>query len=54
MLSVVKMGLKVEVEGHALYDPGNYNVDNENSWKSHGILGLNFCRNPEMLTFTGL
>ena len=49
MLSVVKMLLKGEVGGCALDDHGNYIVDNGNSWKSQGILFLNFCGNPEML-----
>ena len=40
-LSVVKMLLKGEVEGHALNSHGNNIVD-------HGIVFLNFCGNPEI------
>ena len=47
MLSVVKMLLKGEVDGHALNSHGNYIVDNGKSWKNHGIGFLNFCGNPE-------
>ena len=46
MLSVVKMLLKGEVEGHALNSHGNYIVDHGKSWKNHGIVFLNFCGNP--------
>ena len=46
MLSVVKMPLKREVEGHALNSHGNYIVDHGKSWKNHGIVFLNFCGNP--------
>ena len=47
MLSVVKMGLKGEVGTHSLNNHGNYIVDRGKSWKSHGIVFLNFCGNPE-------
>ena len=46
MLSVVKMLLKGEVEGHALNSHGKYIVDHGKSWKNHGIVFLNFCGNP--------
>ena len=42
----VKMPLKGEVGGHALYIHGNYIVDRGKSWKNHEILFLNFCGNP--------
>ena len=48
MLSVVKMQLKGEVEGHALDSHGNYIVDHGKSWKNHGIVFLNFCGNPAL------
>ena len=41
------MPLKGEVGGHALKSHGNYIVDHGKSWKSHGIVFLNFCGNPE-------
>ena len=47
MLSVMKMPLKGEVGGHALYSHVNYIVDHEKSWKNHGIVFLNFCGNPD-------
>ena len=47
MLSMVKMLLKGEVGGHALNSHGNYIVDHGKSWKNHGIVFLNFCRNPD-------
>ena len=43
MLSVVKMLLKGEVGDSALNSHGNYIVDHGKSWKSHGIVFLNFC-----------
>ena len=46
MLRVVKMLLKGEVGGGALYSHGNYIVDHGKSWKNNGIVFLNFCRNP--------
>ena len=46
MLSVVKMPLKGEVGGHAFNSNGNYIADQGKSWKNHGIVFLNFCRNP--------
>ena len=51
MLSVVKMQLKGEVEGHALNSHGNYIVDHGKSWKNHGIVCLNFCGNPACISF---
>ena len=45
-LSVVKMPLKGEVGGHALKGHRNYIVDHGKAWKKHGIVFLNFCRNP--------
>ena len=44
----VKMSLKGEVGGHALYSHRNYIVDHGKSWKNHGIVFLNFCGNPEI------
>ena len=44
----VKMPLKGELGGHALYNHGNYIVDYGKSWKNHGIVFLNFCGNPDM------
>ena len=46
MLSVVKMLLKEEVGGRALNSQRNYIVDQGKSWKTHGIMFLNFCGNP--------
>ena len=47
MLSKVKLLLKREVGVCALNSHGNYMiVDHGKSWKSHGIVFLNFCRNP--------
>ena len=46
MLSMVKMMLKGEVGGHALYSHGNYIVDHGKSLKNPGIEVLNFCGNP--------
>ena len=43
----VKMLLKGEVGGPALYSHGNYIVDHRKSWKNHGIVVLNFCGNPD-------
>ena len=45
MLSMVKMLLKGEVGGSALNSHSNYIVDNEKSWKNHGVVFLNFCGN---------
>ena len=42
MLCVVKMQLKVEVGGHALYSHGNYIVDYGRIME----VFLNFCGNP--------
>ena len=53
-LRVVKMPLKGEVGGHALKSHGNYIVDRGKSWKSHGIMFLNFCGNPEIYTMDHL
>ena len=50
MLSMVKMPLKGEVGGHALYSHGNYIVDHGKSWKNHGIVFLNFCGNPALMS----
>ena len=47
MLSVVKMLIKGEVEGHALNSHGNYIVNHGKSWKNHGIVFLNICGNPD-------
>ena len=52
MLSVVKMVLKGEVGGHALNSHGNYIVDPGKSWKSHGIVFLNFFGNPVIRMLT--
>ena len=41
-LRVVKMPLKGEVGCHALKGHGNYIVDHGKSWKSHGIVFLEF------------
>ena len=46
ILSLVKMLLKGEVAGCALNSHGNYIVDHGKSWKTHGIVILNFCGNP--------
>ena len=51
MLSVAKMPLKGEVGGHALNSHGNYDVDCGKSWKNHGIMLLNFCGNPDLVSF---
>ena len=45
MLSVMKMQLKGEVGRCELNSHGNYIVDHGKSWKNHGIVFLNFCRN---------
>ena len=45
-VQLVKMPLKGEVGGHALYSHGNYIVDRGKSRKNHGIVFLNFCENP--------
>ena len=50
-LSLVKMLLKVEVGGCALNSYGNYIVGHGKSWKNHGIVFLNFCRNPDIVTY---
>ena len=47
MLSLVKLLLKGEVGVCALKCHGNYIVDHGKSLKSHGIVFLNFCGNPE-------
>ena len=46
MLSIVKMLLKGKVGDCALNSYGNYIVDHGKSWKNHGIVFWNFCRNP--------
>ena len=46
MLSMVKMLLKGEVGVEALNSLRNYIVDHGKSWKSHGIVFMNFCGNP--------
>ena len=46
-LSVLKILLKGEVGGHALYSHRNYIVDFGISWKNHGIMFLKFCGNPD-------
>ena len=51
MLSLVKMPLKREVQGHALNSHGNYIVGHGKSWKNHGIVFLNFCGNPVIRPF---
>ena len=51
-LSVVKMQLKRGGWRRALKSHGNYIVDHGKSWKNHGIVFLNFCRNPDCL-FSG-
>ena len=50
MLSVVKMLLKGEVGDHALNVHGNYNVDHGKSWNNYGIVFLNFCGNPAIVS----
>ena len=47
MLSMVKMPLKGEVDGHASNSHGNYIVDRGKSRRNHGIVFLNFCGNPD-------
>ena len=51
MLSMVKLLLKGEVGVCALNSLGNYIVDHGKSWKSYGIVFLNFCGNPEFIPF---
>ena len=46
LLHSVKMLLKEEVGDRALNCHGNYIADHGKSWKNHGIVFLNFCRNP--------
>ena len=48
MLILVQMLLKGEVGGRASNSHGNYIVDRGKSWKTHGIVILNFCGNPGM------
>ena len=50
MLSVVKISLKGEVGGITLNSFGNNMVDHGKSWKNHGIVFLNFCWNPDIVT----
>ena len=50
MLFMVKMPLKGEVGGHALNSNRNYIVDHGKSWKNHGIVFLNFCANPGLIS----
>ena len=47
-LSVLKMSNKGEVGGHTLNSHGNYFVVHGKSWKNHGIVFLNFCRNLDL------
>ena len=47
MLSVVKLLLKGAVRVCALNSHRNYIVDHGKSWKSLGIVFLNFCGNPD-------
>ena len=47
MFCVVKMLLKGEVGGSALNSHVNNIVDHGKSRKTHGIVILNFCGNPE-------
>ena len=46
----VKMPLKGEVGGHALYSHVNYIVDRGKSWNNHGIVFFNFFGNPAVLS----
>ena len=46
MHGMVKLLLKGVVGVCALNSHGNYIVDHGKSWKSHGIVFLNFCGNP--------
>ena len=46
ILSMVKMALKGEVGGCALYSHGNYILDHGKSRKNRGIVFLNFYGNP--------
>ena len=50
MLSMVVLLLKGEVGVCALNSHGNYIVDHGKSWKNHGIVFWNFCRNPVKIT----
>ena len=47
MVSVVKMLLKRKFGGRELNSHGNFIVDHGKSCKNHGIVFLNFCRNPD-------
>ena len=49
MLRVVELLLKEEVG--CINSHGNYIADHGKSWKSHGILFLNFCGNPELVAW---
>ena len=49
--SVVKMLQKQEVGGSAVKSHGNYIADHGKSWKNHGIVFLNFCGNPEHMSW---
>ena len=48
MHGMLKLLLKGAVGGCALNSHGNYIVDHGKSWKSHGIVFLNFCGNPKI------
>ena len=47
MHGMVKLLLKGAVGVCALNSHRNYIVDHGKSWKSHGIVFLNFCGNPD-------
>ena len=49
MLCVVKIQLKGEVGGSGC-SHGNYIDRHGKSWKNHGIVILNFCGNPDLLS----
>ena len=42
--------LKEDAGGSALNSHGNYIADHGESLKNHGIVLLNFCGNPELVT----
>ena len=52
MLNVGKILLKKEVRGHASNSHGNYIVDPGKSWKNHGIVFLNFCGYPGLISIS--
>ena len=41
---------KGEVGGRAFNSHGNYIVDQGKSWENHGIMFLNFCGNPALVS----